>query len=109
MALRTARDLKSSSNIFDLQSRGLNNHPDIEEAEATYVAERPKGTKAGGPFWLLRHITGIATKRNDPAGILGPNVILDSSRFGGQTPTLPGLFQSTTCAFGLRRAAARTR
>jgi len=74
VALHTARDLKSSSNIFDLQSRGLNNHPDIEEAEATYVAERPKGTKAGGPFWLLRHITGIATKRNDPAGILGPNV-----------------------------------
>src|SRR6267142_5531852 len=50
-----------------------------------------------------------SSERNDPAGILGPNVILDSSRFGAQTPTLPGLFQSTTCAFGLRRAAARTR
>jgi len=26
--------------------------PTIEEAETTYVAERPKGTKADGPLWL---------------------------------------------------------
>jgi hypothetical protein len=43
----------------------------IEEAEATYVAERPRGTKADG-LWLLRHITVIATKRNYPARVLEP-------------------------------------
>src|SRR5438094_4199662 len=41
------------------------------------------------------------TNRNDPPGILRPNIILDSSRFGEQTPALSGLFQSTTCALGL--------
>src|SRR3989442_15988944 len=48
------------------------------------------------------------TDRNDPPGILGPNALLDNSRFRGEAPTLPGLFQSTTCAFGLARTAART-
>src|SRR5262245_48086284 len=48
------------------------------------------------------------TDRNDPPGILGPNAILDSSRFGGEAPTLSGLFQSTTCAFELGRTAGRS-
>src|SRR5262249_8113700 len=48
------------------------------------------------------------TDRNDPPGILGPSTVLDSGRFAEQTPTLPGLFQSTTCALGLGRKAARS-
>src|SRR2546425_5290596 len=48
------------------------------------------------------------TDRNDSPGILGQNALLDNSRFRGEAPTLPGLFQSTTCAFGLARTAART-
>src|SRR2546422_7049214 len=41
-------------------------------------------------------------------GILRPNIILDSSRFGEQTPALSGLLQSTTCALGLGRTTARS-
>jgi putative transposase len=48
------------------------------------------------------------TDRNDPAGILEPNAILDSSRFGAEAPSLPGLFQSSTSALGIGRTAART-
>jgi len=33
------------------------------------------------------------TDRDDPSGILGPNIILDGRRFGKQAPTLPELFQ----------------
>jgi hypothetical protein len=78
-----------------------NNHPDLKEAEANYVVERLGFTQADGLLWLLRHITGIATKRDDSAGVLGPNIILDGSRSGEEAASLPGLFQSTTCALGL--------
>jgi putative transposase len=39
---------------------------------------------------------------------LDQNTILDSNRFRKETPLLPGLFQSTTCALGLRRTATRS-
>jgi transposase InsO family protein len=44
---------------------------------------------------------------DDPAGVPGPNVILDGSRSGGETPSLPGLFQSTSHELGLGRTCAR--
>ena len=47
------------------------------------------------------------TDRNDPPGVLGPNVILDGSRSGREAPSLAGLFQSTSCSLGLGRTAAR--
>src|SRR5438093_7647142 len=45
---------------------------------------------------ILNPVPG-ETSRDDPS-LLRPNIILDSSRFGEQTPALSGLFQSTTCA-----------
>src|SRR5215831_13905483 len=68
---------------------------------------RPRGTTADGPLRLLRHITGIATKQNDLPGVLGPNLILDGSRSGGEAPSLPELFQSASRSLGLGRTAAR--
>jgi transposase InsO family protein len=43
---------------------------------------------------------------DDPAGVPGPNVILDGSRSGEETPSLPGLFQSTSHARRFGRTAA---
>src|SRR5215471_1938436 len=48
------------------------------------------------------------TNRGDPPRILGPHTILDGHRFGEQTPTLPGLLQSTPSSLGLTRTAARS-
>ena len=49
------------------------------------------------------------TPHNDnPQGIFGPNATLDRCRFGEQTPTLPGLFQSKACSLGLGRTATRS-
>jgi hypothetical protein len=74
----------------------------------SYVAVEPVRAVPVAGCLNERHITGIATKWNDPAGVLGPNAVLDSSRFGGQTQTVPGLFQSTTSALRLGRKAARS-
>ena len=49
------------------------------------------------------------TDRDRPPRILGPHVILDRGRFREQTPTLPGLFQLSTCALRCGRTAARCR
>src|SRR5262249_52880122 len=46
---------------------------------------------------------------DDPAGVPGPNVILDGSRSGGKTRNLPGLFQSTSHALRFGRTAAGAR
>src|SRR5215467_6985201 len=48
------------------------------------------------------------TNRDDPPRILGPHTILDGHRFGEQTPTLPGLLQSTRSSLGLTRTATRS-
>jgi hypothetical protein len=48
------------------------------------------------------------TDRNDQAGVLGSNAILDNRGFGTETPTVPGLFQAATGAFRLGWRAART-
>src|SRR5215469_5290255 len=47
------------------------------------------------------------TDRNDSPGVLGPNLILDGSRSGGEAPSLPELFQSASRSLGLGRTAAR--
>jgi hypothetical protein len=60
-------------------------------------------------FVYGRHITGNATKRDDPSGVLRPNIILDGSRSGRETPRLPELFQQAPRSFGLKRTAARSR
>src|SRR5688572_22940414 len=63
-----------------------------------YVAFEPVQIKPGLHYLNERHITGIATKRNGPPGALGPNIILDGSRPGGETSSVPELFQSTSHA-----------
>src|SRR5262249_11789063 len=45
----------------------------------------------------------------DPPGALRPNIILDRSRSGRETPRLPGLFQPASRSLGLKRTAARSR
>jgi transposase InsO family protein len=40
---------------------------------------------------------------------LEPNIILDRSRSGRETPCLPGLFQQASRSLGLKRTAARSR
>jgi hypothetical protein len=49
------------------------------------------------------------THRDDPSGVLRPNIILDGSRCGRETPRLPELFQQPPRSFGLKRTAARSR
>src|SRR6516164_4369884 len=62
-----------------------------------------------GRYLNVHHITGIATKRDDPSGVLRPNIILDGIRSGRETPRLPELFQQEPRTFGLKRTAARSR
>src|SRR5262249_26187172 len=47
--------------------------------------------------------------RDHPSGVLGPNIILDGSRSGRETPRLPELFQQAPRSLGLKRTAARSR
>src|SRR5215471_20682872 len=49
------------------------------------------------------------TNRDDPSGVLRPNIILDGSRSGRETPRLPELFQQAPRPFGLKRTATRSR
>jgi hypothetical protein len=43
-----------------------------------------RALKSDTALRVLRHITGIATKWNNPARMPGPNVILDEGRSGGE-------------------------
>jgi len=49
------------------------------------------------------------THRDDPSGVLRPNIILDGGRSGREPPRLPELFQQAPRSFGLKRTAARSR
>ena len=80
--------------------------PTIEEAEATYVAERPRGAKPGGPLRLLRHITGIATKRYPSTRVFGSHVVLDDGRSRKQTARFQDLLQQQSHAYLTGRANA---
>ena len=46
------------------------------------------------------------THRDDPSGVLRPNIIQDGSRSGRETPRLPELFQQAPRSFGFKRTAA---
>ena len=81
----------------------------VERAEAIYVAVEPARVVPVAGFVNERHIMGIATKRDDPSGVLRRNIILDGSRSGRETPRLPELFQQAPRSFGLKRTAARSR
>src|SRR5215510_11323740 len=74
----------------------------------SYVAVEPVRAVPVAGFLNERHITEIATKRDDPSGALRPNIILDGSRSGRETPRLPGLFQQASRSLGLKRTAARS-
>jgi hypothetical protein len=75
-------------------------HPDLMEAEVNYVADGRVSTKAGGLSCVLRHITGIATKRDDTPRVSGPAVVLDGNRFRNQTDRFQRLLQRASQSFG---------
>ena len=61
------------------------------------------------PYVPLSHPFVERPHRDDPSGVLRPNIILDGSRSGRNPPRLPELFQQAPRSFGLKRTAARSR
>src|SRR5438128_12508040 len=80
----------------------------LHHRNAEYFVSRGPGNQNGALRSSVASVRG-KTDRKHPTRILGSNVILDSRRFGEQTPHLPALFQSTTRALGLGRPAPRRR
>jgi hypothetical protein len=64
------------------------------------------GTKPDGPLWLLRHITGIATKRHNSTRVFGSNVVLDNCRSREQAARFQSLLQQPSHAYFTGRANA---
>src|SRR6267154_1782561 len=62
--------------------------------------------KPDGPLWLLRHITGIATKRHHSTRVLGSHFVLDDGRSRKQTARFQDLLQQLSHAYLTRRANA---
>jgi len=57
------------------------------------------------PYVALSHPFVDETDRNGPPGALGPNIILDGSRSGGEAPSFPELLQLPSRSLGLGRTA----
>jgi hypothetical protein len=69
--------------------------------------ERPSGTKPDGPLWLLRHITGITTKRHHSTRVFRSHVVLDDGRSGKQAARFQDLLQQSSHAYLTGRANAQ--
>ena len=62
--------------------------------------------KSDAALRVLRHITGIATKRHDPTGVFGSNVILDDCGLGGEALRVSKLLQWAHDTRGNKRTPA---
>src|SRR5262249_6987780 len=98
-------DVQSSDlrdDVTEISRFGSRSDVPVPSVASQSACPRGPGNQDGTLRSSIASIRG-ETNWDDSSGVLGPNVILDSSRFGGETPNLPGLFQSTSGAFGFGR------
>src|SRR5262249_20878902 len=91
------------SEILEFGSRSSISIPSVASQSA---CPRCEGNQNGALRSAVASVCG-AIDWNDSSRVPGPNIILDGSRPGGEAPSLPALFQSTSHALGLGRTAAR--